>query len=865
MRPEMPSGANMSEYATDLIAERLVLASVLAAPTQSANIFGILPTDVWTDYRCSLVATVLAERYQRNIPIERLGLLRECADRAGTDHKAKQIGEFIYELGGTDLPPGGLGYYAERIVSLATIRRAHSAAIVCQQKLIGAADLDDDDIFRGALTDMRQACDDALVSFKAQPLDPPLSAADLLTGSDEYDWLVPGLLEYTDRLIITGSEGLGKALAIDTPVPTPKGWTTMGSLTVGSEVFGLDGKPTRVVAATDVMHGRPCYRVTFSDGAEIVADEQHMWLTETLLAREAAAKLRRRPIDTKPQGTDQRHKRTHFPAVITTGYIASTLSARNGHALNHSIQTSTPLQYPAQELPVDPYVIGAWLGDGTTTCAQITCADPEILENIEAAGYSLRQSSGLYHWSITRRAEIMEARRQAADLVRSGLTGREACRRVGISSKSPLDVTIPQKGYHFTRSGVKTEAPMIQSFTKQLRDLDLLGNKHIPEMYQRGSVEQRLALLQGLMDTDGTVSVGSGQGRGGGAALCELSLCNERLARDAHELLLGLGIKVPWREAPATLNGRVVGTRYRLAFQTDLPIFRLTRKAERLGQLRTRRSKLRYITAVAPIESVPVRCIQVEQSDGMFIVGRECIPTHNSILSGQIAATVAAGIHPFSTEPLPKRSTGYRVLVVDCENSRRQLRRRFRSLLKQVDEACKNNGIEPTDWNTALRFVIRPEGISLTEPRELTRMEQAVTATAPDLLVIGPMYRLSKVDVRDEQAAKELTDTIDLLRVRHNLTVVIETHAGHSTNSTGTRHLRPLGSSLFMRWPEFGYGLRTAPEAAHEEHPSVVEVGAWRGARDERNWPQRLRHGKTLPWEPADPEYWDRPTLREVS
>lgn len=436
----------MSEYATDLIAERLVLASVLAAPTQSANIFATLPTDVWTDNRCSLVATVLTERYQRNIPIERLGLLRECADRAGTDHKAKQIGQFIYELGGTDLPTGGLGYYAERIVSLATIRRAHNAAVVCQQKLMGAADLDDDDIFRDAITGMREACDNALLAFKSQPLEPPLSAADLLTGSDEYDWLVPDLLEYTDRLIITGSEGLGK-----------------------------------------------------------------------------------------------------------------------------------------------------------------------------------------------------------------------------------------------------------------------------------------------------------------------------------------------------------------------------------------------------------------------------------SFLAAQIAATVAAGIHPFSTEPLPHRPNGYRVLIVDCENSRRQLRRRFRKLLSQVDAACTANGTEPADWNTALRFVIRPEGISLTDPRELSRMEQAVTATAPDLLVIGPMYRLSKVDVRDEQAAKELTDTIDLLRVRHNLTVVIETHAGHSTNTAGTRQLRPLGSSLFMRWPEFGYGLRTAPESAHEEHPSVVEVGAWRGARDERNWPKRLRHGTTLPWEPADPEYWDRTPLREVS
>lgn len=80
-----------------------------------------------------------------------------------------------------------------------------------------------------------------------------------------------------------------------------------------------------------------------------------------------------------------------------------------------------------------------------------------------------------------------------------------------------------------------------------------------------------------------------------------------------------------------------------------------------------------------------------------------------------------------------------------------------------------------------------------------------------------------------------------------------------------TRQLRPLGSSLFLRWPEFGYGLRPTPETMHEEHPSVIELSAWRGARDERYWPKQLKHGHTLPWEPVDLAYYDRPPLREVS
>jgi replicative DNA helicase len=78
-------------------------------------------------------------------------------------------------------------------------------------------------------------------------------------------------------IVIAARPAMGKALALDTPLPTPGGWTTMGEVSVGDFVLGADGRPTRVVAATEVMHGRPCYEVEFSDGSVIVADEQHQW------------------------------------------------------------------------------------------------------------------------------------------------------------------------------------------------------------------------------------------------------------------------------------------------------------------------------------------------------------------------------------------------------------------------------------------------------------------------------------------------------------------------------------------------------------------------------------------------------------
>ena len=420
---------------------------------------------------------------------------------------------------------------------------------------------------------------------------------------------------------IYGPEGSGKALALDTPIPTPKGWTTMGELSPGEEIFTSDGSITRVTFATPVMTGHECFRVRFSDGAEIVADADHLWVTTTLWGR-----------------TDR-----WSPAVVTTREIAASLRARDGHALNHAIQTCGPLEYPAQELPVAPYTLGAWLGDGTTADATITCADPEILDEIRRDGYTIRRRNPRQH----DRAPSYRIVRQQE---------KPVCFLAGPHCSSSGDVIargLCKNHYESERrNGRVSEWPVHRatSLPAQLREFGVLGDKHIPESYLRGSVAQRLALLQGLMDTDGTVSAaGAGTGRGAGAARCEFSVMNRRLASDVHELLLGLGIKVTLHEGPAAIGGRIVGTRYRLGFQTDLPVFRLPRKAARLMPLRTRRATLRYVAAVEPVPSVPVRCIQVDHPSRTYLAGRDCVPTHNTTVALHAVANAqkAGGIAAF--------------------------------------------------------------------------------------------------------------------------------------------------------------------------------------------------------------------------
>jgi recombination protein RecA len=420
---------------------------------------------------------------------------------------------------------------------------------------------------------------------------------------------------------VYGPEGSGKALALDTPIPTPKGWTTMGELSPGQEVFSGDGSTTRVTFATPVMTDHECFRVRFSDGAEIVADADHLWVTATLWGR-----------------TER-----WSPAVVTTREIAASVRARDGHALNHAVQACGPLEYPAQELPVAPYTLGAWLGDGSTADARITSADPEILDEIRRDGYTVHRSNPWQHdrtptYRISRQHEqpvcLLAGPRCSSG---GNVIARGLCRNHYVSER---------------RSGRVGEWPMHKavSLPAQLRELGVLGDKHIPEGYLHGSVAQRLALLQGLMDTDGTVSAtGAEVGRGAGAARCEFCVVSRRLASDVHELLLGLGIKVTLHEGPALLKGRVVGTRYRLGFQTNLPVFRLPRKAARLIPLRTRRATLRYIAAVEPVPSVPVRCIQVDHPSHTYLAGRECVPTHNTTVALHAAANAqkAGGIAAF--------------------------------------------------------------------------------------------------------------------------------------------------------------------------------------------------------------------------
>ncbi|WP_378734964.1 AAA family ATPase [Nocardia brasiliensis] len=245
----------------------------------------------------------------------------------------------------------------------------------------------------------------------------------------------------------------------------------------------------------------------------------------------------------------------------------------------------------------------------------------------------------------------------------------------------------------------------------------------------------------------------------------------------------------------------------------------------------------------------------IERTERVILTGEE--GGGKSVLCSQIGACVAGGLHPF-TGDLQDNGDGARVLVYDCENSAAQSRRRFRLITTRVDELRDGYGMTPVDWSAHMRIEVQPKGIDLLAGRDVARLEHAINAVQPDLLILGPLYKLHHRDPSDEPAARELTWILDGLRERYGCALLTEAHAGNGLDSSGKRNMRPIGSSLWRRWPEFGFGMRRNTRDSGKGRAQIVDLVPWRGSREERAWPDSLQFSIRLPWGPADDEYYDR-------
>lgn len=268
-----------------------------------------------------------------------------------------------------------------------------------------------------------------------------------------FEWICDSYFAKFTQSLTIAPRGGGKGLPLPTKIPTPTGFKLMGELVVGDEVYDSKGNVCKVTFVTETMYDHKCYDIVFDDGTTITADGEHQWYSWTKKVRANNRDHEKRRNKHGIRENDKRIKPDYLPEVLDTDAMSLSLGyglKRNGHhhngtqERNHAIKTCVPISGNSYELPIDPYILGFWLGDGTTVNGNITTADLEILDIIEAHGYTTNKLSDTYGYNI-----------------------------VGLYS--------------------------------ELEKLGVRGEKFIPIIYLRASSEDRFELLRGLMDSDGSI------------------------------------------------------------------------------------------------------------------------------------------------------------------------------------------------------------------------------------------------------------------------------------------------------------------------------------------------------------------------
>lgn len=370
-----------------------------------------------------------------------------------------------------------------------------------------------------------------------------------------------------------GALGAGKALTYDCPVLTPWGWKPIGELKVGSKVSATDGTVTHVIGVYP-QGKRPCYKLTWHNGATTICDENHIWLAwVTGKSRKKKNKRSHARDAARKWTTDEIFKRFHELKTINGSQRFAIPVIDEPVAYNVHGENRGPNLHLTRDL-IPPYVLGALLGDGC----------------------------------VVSRAHLHSADEEIADIISDDI-GREV------------------KPHKFS-IGKSCQSYPLHDFIKPLKLLGVLGcrswEKFIPRIYKYGSVEERWSLLQGLMDTDGWVESDGG---------CYFTSTSKQLADDVAEVASSLGaVTFKRRKTPKYTHkgqkkeGRVAFT-VRIKIPDSTRLFRLRRKKE-LATAEPQSMAL-YLSKIEKIGKRDTVCIQVAHPNSLFIID-DFVVTHNT-------------------------------------------------------------------------------------------------------------------------------------------------------------------------------------------------------------------------------------------
>jgi len=375
-----------------------------------------------------------------------------------------------------------------------------------------------------------------------------------------------------------GSAGTGKAQPLHSKILTPKGWKFMGDIVVGDKV--LTPKNTSATVIGVFSQGKKdIFTITFSDGATAQACAEHLWKCHV--------------------PSDFWNTKDSTEKIVNTEFLSVWLdekTTRNSPA-NISIDLVNAIEQPTQYLLIDPYLLGVLLGDGhiSQSTPKLSSADRHIVETIQTIlqkeEYSLKQSTGTYDYNI-------------------------------------VNLTHYRDGIYQRGGRKKTN-----NYTDKLKELALYGKrsheKFIPKSYKEGSIEQRLELLRGLMDTDGTVSK-----RNGGVSFTTTS---PHLACDVQEILWSLGAKCSIKTRQPTYTykderkiGRVAYTLF-ISYPKPKELFSLPRKRDLCHDTYQQKQLCRQVISVELTSQEEAQCIMIDDQDHLYITD-DYVITHNTFV-----------------------------------------------------------------------------------------------------------------------------------------------------------------------------------------------------------------------------------------
>lgn len=432
-------------------------------------------------------------------------------------------------------------------------------------------------------------------------------------GIPGIDRLLKGGLAKGEIGVILAPTGVGKSLPYSEPVLTPTGWVTMGDIKIGDKVVGSDGKEQYVLGVYP-QNVRPIYKVEFTDNTFVNCDEEHLWSVNTLNMRTGKTRVK--------------GKNTYRPnygyKVVKTSDMMNDIKKRGRY--NYRLPVVSPVDFEKRDVLIDPYLLGLLLGDGSMcdSGVRISTKDDELFETIK---------------HLEEHSSYNEYERNETKTIKF------------INFKTQIKKRIEFYGLLNKKS----------------------NNKFIPKDYLYNSLDVRLSILQGLMDTDGYVDK---------KGTTQFTTISEQLCDDVRELVLSLGgtVRVNSKIPTYTYDGEKkqgqLAYTITISFANNIIPFRLLRKVDRY-YMRTKYVEQKYVKSITYSHDEEAVCIKVSNPDELFVT-RDYVLTHNTTILTKIANTAF--------------NHGYNVLQIFFEDNPKIVQRKHFTLWTGIepDNLVKN-------------------------------------------------------------------------------------------------------------------------------------------------------------------------------